>query len=109
MSAGRAFVLGCISMLVNSSTFIIFISGLHTISRSNVEILDEVLSLFILTAFTLTTVLVPMAIYFVFPSKSERALAALQGWLTKHKRLIGTATLLVFGVYLVVKGLTAVV
>jgi threonine/homoserine/homoserine lactone efflux protein len=109
MSVKRAFSLGCISMLINSSTFIIFISGLHEISRSNLVVLEEIISLAILTVFTLTTVLIPIAIYFVFPSRSERALAALEGWLTKHKKLIGTATLLVFGAYLVIKGLTAVV
>jgi len=108
MSVKRAFFLGCISMLVNSSTFIIFISGLHEISRSNLMVLEEIISLVILTVFTLTTVLVPIALYFLFPSRSERALAALQGWLTKHKKVIGTATLLIFGVYLLVEGLRGI-
>jgi len=95
-------------MLVNSSTFIIFVSGLHMISRSNLVVLEEIISLVILTVFTLTTVLIPIAIYFIFPSRSGRALAALEEWLTRHKKLIGTATLFIFGAYLLIKGLTAV-
>ena len=63
----------------------------------------------ILTFFTLTTVLIPIAIYFVFPSKSEKALASFQGWLMKHSKVIGAAILLIFGVYLLIKGITAVV
>jgi len=71
-------------------------------------VLEEIISLVILTVFTLTTVLVPIALYFLFPSRSERALAALQGWLTKHKKVIGTATLFIFGVYLLVEGLRGI-
>jgi len=108
MNVRGAFLLGCVSMLINSSTFIIFVSGLHEISRSNLEVLEDIVSLAILTFFTLTTVLIPIALYFLFPSRSERALATLQGWLTKHKKVIGIITLLIFGVYLVVKGLTGV-
>jgi hypothetical protein len=109
MSVKGAFALGCISMVVNTSTFIIFVSGLHVISASNLEIYEEVISLVILTFFTLTTVLIPIAIYFVFPAKSEKALASLQGWLMRHSKVIGAAILLIFGVYLLIKGITAVV
>jgi len=108
MSVKGAFALGCISMVVNTSTFIIFVSGLHVISSSNLKTYEDVISLGILTLFTLTTVLVPIAIYFVFPSKSEKALASFQGWLMKHRKVIGAAILLIFGVYLLVKGIRIV-
>ncbi|MEW6554463.1 MAG: GAP family protein [Actinomycetota bacterium] len=103
-----ALTLGCVSMVVNTSTFIIFISGLHEISSSHLSTLEDVASLAILTFFTLTTVLIPIAIYFFFPSRSEKALAAFQGWLTRHKKMIGAVVLLVFGVYLLIKGLKVV-
>ena len=109
MSARGAFTLGCISMVVNPSTLIIFIAGLHAISAAVLNAYEDVISLCVLTLFTLTTVLVPIAIYFVFPSKSENALNSFQGWLMRHRKIIGAAILLIFGVYLLVKGLRAVI
>jgi hypothetical protein len=108
LTSRGALILGCVSMLVNTSTFVIYISGLHEISRSHLSVLEDLISLAILTFFTLTTVLIPIAIYFFFPSRSERALSAFQAWLTKHQKLIGIAVLLIFGIYLLVKGIRIV-
>jgi hypothetical protein len=109
ISPFRALTLGCISMIVNTSTLVIFFSGLHVISAARLETYETGLSVAVLTFFTLTTVLIPIAIYFLFPTKSEKALDAFKNWLMKHKKIIGVAILLVFGVYLLVKGLKVVI
>jgi Sap, sulfolipid-1-addressing protein len=104
LSVKKSFSLGCVSMLVNSSTVVIYISGLHVISAADLTRSEDLLGIAILTLFTLTTLLIPMAIYFVFPSRSERALASFKTWLAKHSKVIGAAVLLIFGVYLIIKG-----
>jgi len=108
IKALRAFSLGGITMLVNTSTIIIFVSGLQAISSANLEPLDGFFALVLLTLFTLVTLLIPTIIFFAFPKKSEIILASFKAWLSKHKKEIGAAVLLVFGAYLLVKGIRAV-
>jgi threonine/homoserine/homoserine lactone efflux protein len=105
----KVFTLGCISMVINASTFVIFVSGLHVITSSDIRTSEGFICLAILTFFTLTTVLVPIAIYFAFPTKAEGLLASFSSWLTKHKKVINIVVLLIFGIYLLAKGLKVVI
>ena len=107
MSPARSFALGRVTMAVNISTFIIYVSGLHAIAASDLRTREDLISLAVLTFFTLTTLLLPLAIYSVFPSRSKRTLPISRGWLAQHRRAIGAAILLLFGIYLLAKGLRA--
>jgi hypothetical protein len=109
LRAWRAFTLGSFSMIVNSSTFIIYISGLHAISAAKLEPFNDVIALATLTFFTLTSLIIPIIIYFIFPKKSEKLLNSLRVWLTKHSKVIGIAVLMIIGVYLVIKGIWVIV
>ena len=107
MKASRAVILGGVTMIANTSTLVIFIAGLHAISAAALVAYETALSIAVLTFFTLTTLLIPIAVYFIFPGRSERVLAVFQGWLSRHSKVIGAAVLLVFGIYLLVKGIMA--
>jgi len=109
MGAFKALTLGCVSMVVNTSTLVIFVSGLHEISKARLEPYESILAICILTFFTLTSVLVPLIIYLSFPARSAKLLAALNAWLAKHEKVITVCVLLVFGIYLLVKGIRVVV
>ena len=104
-TAFRSFSLGSMSLLLNPSTYLIFISGLHVISLAGIGRQDDLLAIAFLTLVTLVTLLVPIIIFFVFPKRAEEVLDTLKAWLTKHNRVIGVAVLLVFGVYLLIRGL----
>lgn len=105
--ASRAAMIGCLTMLANYSTLIIFISGIHLISAEKLSLLENILSVALLTLVTLWTLLVPIGIYVAVPSKAERMLAALKEWLSRHNKEISAAILLLFGVLLLVKGIRA--
>ncbi len=104
-TAFRSISLGSIILLLNPSTYLIFISGLHVISLAPLGRQDDFMAIAFLTLVTLVTLLVPIFIFFVFPRRAEKVLDSLKAWLTKHNRVIGTTVLLVFGVYLLIKGL----
>ena len=53
-----------------TSTLIIFIAGLHAISTAALEPYEAVLSIALLTFFSLTTLLIPIAVYFILPGRS---------------------------------------
>jgi Sap, sulfolipid-1-addressing protein len=107
LKASRAFFRGIIAMLINTSTMVLYIAGVHEISAAKLGAAGNVLALAILTLVTLVTLIIPIVIYFAFPRKSEQVLGKLNAWLFKHMKEIGVAVLLVFGIYLLVKGIVA--
>lgn len=106
MKPGKAFVLGMGSMFVNTSTFVLFISGIHAITQSNVGVTDGAVAFVILIFATLVSLLVPIAVYLIFPKRSEKLMSALGVWLARHRRTIAIAILLVFAAYLLYKGIS---
>jgi len=109
LEASRAFLLGAGSMLVNTSTIICYVSGAHEISRAKLPVYDDIIALALLTAITLLTLLIPIAVYYAFPTKAEKVLGSLNSWLARHGNVIGAAVLLIFGAYLLTKGIKALV
>ncbi len=107
LAAWKAFTRGVMAMLINSSTWVIYISGLHEISAADLAFTDTVLAVLILTLVTLVTLIIPIALLFVAPEKSQRMLAKLKDWLDAHNKAIGIGILVVFGAYLLIKGITA--
>lgn len=107
IGASRAFVMGVATMCVNTSTMVIYAAGMHVISQAGLSPPEVVLSVALLTFITLLSLLVPIFIYVVFPERAGKVLASLQGWLNRHKKIIGAGVLAVFGVYLVTKGALA--
>lgn len=108
LKASRAFYRGIIAMLINTSTLVLYIAGVHEISAAKLSIAKDVLAFAILTLVTLVTLVIPIVIYFTFPRASEQILSRLSAWLFRHMKEIGVAVLLVFGVYLLIKGIVAV-
>lgn len=105
----RAFTLGAATMLVNFSTIPIYVTGVHEISSAKLAVSDDVLAMIVLTVVTLLTLIVPIITYTAFPKTAARVLSSVRVWLSKNQKVIGAAILLVFGVYLLIKGIHAVV
>jgi len=105
----RAFTLGAATMLVNFSTIPIYVTGVHEISSAKLAVSDDVLAMIVLTVVTLLTLIVPIITYTAFPKTAARVLSSVRVWLSKNQKVIGATILLVFGVYLLIKGIHAVV
>jgi hypothetical protein len=108
MKGAAAFTLGGASMLVNFTTIPIYVSGLHMISSAKLPLFDDLLAMMVLTLVTLLTLIIPIVIYSTFPKTAEGALSSLSDWLNRNQRVIGVAILLIFGVFLLIKGIRVV-
>jgi cytochrome c biogenesis protein CcdA len=108
MKAAEAFTLGCATMLVNFTTIPIYIGGLHMISDARLPFFDDVLAMIVLTFVTLLTLIIPIVAYVAFPRTAEKALSDVRAWLFKNQKVIRVAILLIFGIYLLIKGLLVV-
>ncbi len=104
LKASRSLAIGCLTMLVNYSTLVIYASGIHYISSARLSLPENVFYMALLTVVTLSTLLLPVAVYIAVPGRAERWLAALKEWLGEHNKQIGVAILLIFAVLLFVKG-----
>lgn len=109
LTVTRTLTIGAGTMLINTSTLLIYITGLHAISDARLSFADDVVAFVILTFATLLTLLIPIFIEFAFPKASEKALTTLRVWLVKHQRIISVGILVVFATYLLVKGIKSVV
>lgn len=105
INPSRAFVVGTIVMLSNFSTLVIYISGLHIIGAAKLGMTASILSLGLLTLITLITVIAPIVIYILSPQKAGKLLASIGIWLNAHSKVIGAFILVVFGFYLIMRGL----
>lgn len=105
----RAFLVGMGAMFVNTSTFVLFVSGVHAITQAHVGTTDGAIAFVILTFATLLTLLIPIAIYQIFPRRSEKFMTGLGVWLARHRKTIATAILLIFAAYLLYKGISTLV
>jgi len=109
MKPWRAFTLGSIAMFINTSTFVLYVSGTHAIAQAKgITGLDEGVAFVVLTLATLISLLVPIAIYQIFPGRSEKLMDALGAWLARHSKIITVVILLIFAVFLLWKGISQV-
>lgn len=106
LKASGAFTRGMVAMLVNSSTMVIYIAGVHEISGADASIAGTVLAMAVLTAVTLLTLLIPITVYFISPRRSQEALGSMRTWLAGHSKAIGLVLLVVFAGYFLAKGIT---
>jgi threonine/homoserine/homoserine lactone efflux protein len=109
LSAWELVLIGMATMATNASTIVIYLEGTHQITEAHVSAGADAMALAILTLVTLVTLLIPICIYVVAPHKAEKILGSLKVWLTRHNKQIGIAILLIFGVYLLVKGINTLV
>lgn len=110
LKAFAAFTRGVVAMLINSSTWVIYIAGLHMVTTAtDLTTAEEILAILILTLTTLLTLIIPIAVYFIFPHKAQKVLESARGWLVAHSKIIGIAILVIFGAYLLIKGIVSVV
>lgn len=101
-----AVALGAGAMLVNTSTWVFYLGGVHAITQAkNIGTADTAIAFIILIFMTLLTLTIPVGILLVFPVKSQKFLDALGEWLARHRKTITVALLLIFAVYLIWKGI----
>lgn len=106
MKPFSALTLGMIAMLINGSTFVLYVSGAHAIEQANgIGAGGHVVAFVVLTFATLTTLLVPITIYQISPKRSQKLMDALGAWLARHNKIIAVAILLVFATYLLWRGI----
>jgi len=98
--------LGVVMTATNFTTLALFIPALHEIAVSTASSSDRVIAGLILVVIATVTAWVPLLATVIAPGPAKRALSAIHDFTTKYKHQIVEVVLLVFGVYMITKGLT---
>jgi hypothetical protein len=102
---GTAFVLGVVLMATNVSTIVLYIPAMKDIGRAPVSETDQLLALLVVLAIVSLPATVPLALRIVAPGPSQRFLTRLDAAITRHQRTIVIAVEVLFGLYLLIKGI----
>lgn len=100
-----AFVLGLAMMVSNFSTILLYLPAMHLVSAADMGGSDRVVAVVLAFVITSLPATAPFLFRVLSPGVSARAFDGLHAFLARHQRQIGVGVEVVFGVYLVVKGL----
>jgi hypothetical protein len=100
-----AFLLGVVIMTTNISTILLYLPAMRAISAARVTDPDKVVAVAVALLITLLPVMVIYLLAVLVPTYSKPLLERMHGFIDRHQRTIGIVVELVFGVYLVLKGL----
>ena len=100
------FAFGAGLMAVNIETLALVMASVKELVSSKISVGAEALTLLAIVLIVTVSATLPPLITFVIPKKSDQALKWLNEQTTKHQRGIAGGFLIVFGVYLVYKGIS---
>lgn len=103
-SLNKVLALGTALMITNFSTLVLFTPAIKDIASSSVDTVQKITLLAISILITLSMIFTPLLIYIATPKKSEDILNSLKNFINKYMREITLSLLLVFGIYLLIKG-----
>lgn len=107
VSARRSFLAGAGGMASNVTTFALYIPALALIAGSGLPLRQRGLAGLIILVLTLMVAWVPLLLAVAVPGASTRLLPWLGNWMTTNNRWIQVVLGLGFGIWLLVKGITA--
>lgn len=99
-----AFLIGMAMMVSNFSTILLYLPAMRTISASTVATADKVVAVLIAFVITSLPATVPFAMRVGFPVASARVLERMRAFTQRHAKQISVGVEVIFGVYLVLKG-----
>ena len=100
----KTFFLGIGLMLTNFTTLIVFIPAAKDIAISSLDSMQKLAVLGVSLIVVMSLIALPLVIDFVFPRGSNELLERLRDWMLSHNKSIERIVLIVFGIYLLIKG-----
>lgn len=103
-SYSKLTALGIVLMITNFSTLVLFIPAVKDIAISSLDVSGKSILLIVSIAITLLMIFAPLLIFILSPKRSEKILSSLKSLINRHMREVTLSILIVFGIYLLIKG-----
>ena len=105
LSALQAFGIGALLMALSMKQWVFTLSAIAVIEQAQLSHTGNVLAYLFFVVAAQSLVLAPIIVSALAPTHAARMLDAMQGWLERSSRVIMIAVLLIFGVWLLWKGI----
>ena len=109
LSALQAFGVGALLMALSIKQWVFTLSAIAVIEQAQLSHTGNVLTYLFFVVAAQSLVLAPILVSAVAPAQSTKMLDAMQGWLERNSRVIVIAVLLIFGVWLLWKGIAGLI
>jgi len=109
LSALKAFSMGALLMALAIKQWVFTLSAIAVIEQAQLSQTGSVLAYLFFVLAAQSLVLAPILVSAVAPTQAARMLDAMQGWLERNSRVIVITVLLIFGVWLLWKGINGLI
>jgi hypothetical protein len=109
LSALKAFGTGALLMAISIKQWVFTLSAIAVIAQAQLSHAGNVLTYLFFAVAAQSLVLAPILVSAVAPTQAARMLDAMQGWLERNSRVIVITVLLIFGVWLLWKGIAGLI
>jgi hypothetical protein len=109
LSVIQAFGIGMLLMALSIKQWVFTLSAIAVIEQGELSRAGSVLIYLFFVLAAQSLVLAPILVSAVAPTQAARMLDTMQGWLERNSRVIVTAVLLIFGVWLLWKGIAGLI
>jgi hypothetical protein len=109
LSALKAFGTGALLMALSIKQWVLTLSAIAVIEQAPLSHTGNVLAYLFFVLAAQSLVLAPILVSAVAPTQAARMLDAMQGWLERNSRVIVITVLLIFGGWLLWKGISGLI
>jgi hypothetical protein len=109
LSALQAFGMAALLMAISIKQWVFTLSAIAVIEQAQLSHTGNVLVYLFFVVAAHSLVLAPIIVSAVAPTQAARMLDAMQGWLERNSRVIVITVLLIFGVWLLWKGINGLI
>ena len=109
LSVLKAFGMGALLMALAIKQWVFTLSAIAVIEQAQLSQTGNVLAYLFFVVAAHSLVLAPILVSAVAPAQAAKLLDAMQGWLERNSRVIVTAVSLIFGVWLLWKGIAGLI
>jgi hypothetical protein len=109
LSALQAFGVGALLMALSIKQWVLTLSAIAVIEQGELSPAGNVLAYLLFVVAAQSLVLAPILVSAVAPTQAAGMLDAMQGWLERNCRVIVITVLLIFGVWLLWKGISGLI
>ena len=102
----KAFGFGAMVSVINFKNLALFLTALSVVVLSNLLITEKIFITLLVVLVFCQSVIIPVIIYLAFPYRAKDLLNSIKQFLNRHGRAIGIWAPLIFGLLLLLKGIT---
>lgn len=104
-----AFGVGFLLSLLGIKTLTIYVSCLSIIITSGIGVVNQALTVLLVTFIMIVTMLIPVVVYLIEPQRGKDILRRMRFWMVENQHRIAGAVLLVVGIAIILVGVEGLV